>query len=447
MKITEKSTSLGLILIILGVLLNKWIIEYVFVNDGTIDSTSVAWFVHLFDVLLVAVGFLLRKTRVNSANLLLLVSSGLGTFLIFELGARFWLFHIADHDTFTKYALASDIPSCDRIYLDTDPYLPYTLNPSYRQGNLYHNSRGFRSPEFEIPKPSGVFRIAIIGGSTVYETQVFDNSRNFPDQLQRILREQCGYGTVEVLNAGVPGYTSWESLINFAFRVLDYEPDLLIVYHSTNDVHARLVKEDAYRGDNSGYRSRWKLPRVSIAEHSVILRLIKRKLGFGSQIGLVRATTAPTSYSSSDYQEYSKMDSSRISFFQDLLRKHPPIYFERNISNIVAMALEQGVNVMIASWAHTPLFDCYASTAHYQQGFREHNLILRKIAQDKSLPFFDFAAVMPTDTVYWSDGRHVNEKGAELKARLFAQFIVNEKLIPDAFADSARTLVGEPIAN
>ena len=55
---------------------------------------------------------------------------------------------------------------------------------------------------------------------------------------------------VEVLNAGVPGYNSWESAIDFQTRVLDAEPDLVVVFFGVNDVHARLVDSGAQGGRN-----------------------------------------------------------------------------------------------------------------------------------------------------------------------------------------------------
>jgi hypothetical protein len=42
---------------------------------------------------------------------------------------------------------------------------------------------------------------------------------------------------------------------------------------------------------------------------------------------------------------------------------------------------------------------------------------------------FDFAAVMPKEATYWADGRHVNEAGAVVKARLYAEFLHEQGLI------------------
>jgi hypothetical protein len=36
---------------------------------------------------------------------------------------------------------------------------------------------------------------------------------------------------------------------------------------------------------------------------------------------------------------------------------------------------------------------------------------------------------MPQEAIYWADGRHVNEAGALVKARLFAEYIHDQGLI------------------
>jgi hypothetical protein len=55
--------------------------------------------------------------------------------------------------------------------------------------------------------------------------------------------------------------------------------------------------------------------------------------------------------------------------------------------------------------------------------------VVKDVAASHGIPLFDFASVMPQDAVYWADGRHVNEAGALIKARLFAEFIHAQGLV------------------
>lgn len=212
---------------------------------------------------------------------------------LLEIGARVWLNYVASHDDYIKYSLYTDIDPKEFLWT-SHQYLNYYPSPNYRKGLLSHNSLGYRGDEFSVDKPEGVYRIVALGGSTVYSEKVKDNAKTFTAQLENVLRDEYGYQNVQVINAGVPGYNTWESLINLEFRVLDLRPDLVIVYHNTNDVHSRLVEPYAYRGDNSGERKQWHEPAVPWWENSTLLRIVSRKAGWSDQVRLRDFVDAPT---------------------------------------------------------------------------------------------------------------------------------------------------------
>jgi lysophospholipase L1-like esterase len=223
-------------------------------------------------------------------------------------------------------------------------------------------------------------------------------------------------------------------LINLQFRVLDIDPDLIIVYHGTNDVHTRLVSPDAYKGDNSGRRQQWSPPDVPLAERSLLFRLLLRRWGVTGQAGLGSLVNSPDFLGAGSRKW--PLESKKA---KAVLQDNQPIFFRRNLSNIAIIAKSHGVNVIFATWAHSEHFDDYASHETYKQGFRENNQVVREVADKHSAHLFDFAAVMPGKKDYWSDGRHVNEDGALLKAQLFADFIDRSAIAqrPVSIEDSA----------
>ena len=109
----------------------------------------------------------------------------------------------------------------------------------------------------------------------------------------------------------------------------------------------------------------------------------------------------------------------------ETLQKNKPIYFENNLRSMVAIANEYDISVLLSTWAYTTEHNDYAATPHYQWGFEEHNQIIKKVASSHNTYFYDFRAQMPMDKQYWHDGRHLLEKGVELKAKLFATYIIN----------------------
>jgi lysophospholipase L1-like esterase len=284
---------------------------------------------------------------------------------------------------------------------------------------------GYRNDEFSLEKPDGVYRIVALGGSSTYDVRIEDNAATFTAQLEKQLKEDYGYQNVQVINAGVPGYNSWEILVNLEFRVLDLDPDLVIIYEGVNDVHARLVEPSAYRGDDFGRRQAWQAPRVALWEHSALLRILGRTTNITRQVSVDDFVSSPT-YVSWPFEfrlRENDLDPMKI------LEENPPIYFRRNLENMIAVAKEHAVEIMFSTWAYSPYLNDYASEGYYQQGFKENNDVVREMATEQHILLFDFAGVMPQDAEYWADGRHVNEAGALVKARHFAEFIDAQGLI------------------
>jgi lysophospholipase L1-like esterase len=345
--------------------------------------------------------------------------------LLCEVGSRVWLNSFATPEQRLRYGLYSEI-SPGEFSWTRHHYLNYYPTPNYKLGLTSHNSLGYRNKEISLHKAQGLYRIVVLGGSTAYTLMVEDNEKTFTEQLEKVLKNTYGYENVEVINAAVGGYDSWESLINLEFRVLDIEPDMVIVYQGADDVHARLVSPEAYVGDNSGRRKKWEIPAIKLYEHSCFLRIISRLLGYTQPININFFVMAPT-YEGACSVNYDQKSSDTMA--NELLRKNPPVYFRRNLLNMAAIAKIHNVELVFATWTYSPYFGEYESTPHYQQGFSDNNKVLKEVADSQNIPFFDFAKVMSNERRYWADGRHVNEEGALLKAELFAEFIHRSGLI------------------
>jgi lysophospholipase L1-like esterase len=424
----EKNTVyLGIALIVLGLVLNQWVIEWLFVSDGVLRNQLYINVIRIFQVVLVVAGAVIaiRKPtlpQVKKADLAMAIAGILFPLLLLEVGVRVWLGFVATPSQYNQYSLYTNIAPID-FQWSPHPNLNHYPTPNYVKGLTTHNSLGYRGEEIGV-KNAGTFRIVAIGGSTTYTVRVEDDNLTYPAQLERILNEEYGYN-VEVINAGVADYNSWDSLINLSIRVLDLDPDLIIIYHGTNDVHARLVEPSAYRPDDSGRRKQWTPPAIPLWQHSALLRVTTRLIGWSDQVVLGDFVNADTyiGWPSFGGNQYSDAD------LLEVLAQNPPIYFERNLESMIAIARAQDVDVMLATWAYSPEMGDYASTDVYLQGFDENNVVVRKVAMEQGVPLFDFVAVMPQDPKYWADGRHVNEDGALLKAALFADFIDSERLI------------------
>ncbi len=81
-----------------------------------------------------------------------------------------------------------------------DEELGYRLNPSKDA----FNNLSVRHREITIPKPKNLYRIIFLGDSIPWDTN------GFVSHTRDYLKER---GKFEVINAGVPGYTSYQEVL------------------------------------------------------------------------------------------------------------------------------------------------------------------------------------------------------------------------------------------
>lgn len=393
----------------------------------------VLWLVVIdLGLLLLAVGGIAEEGRAASKHprwlqvVLGIVLGVLLPLLVVEFGLRIWFTYFGTEEDRIKYLYSSEEIEA-RSRFTGFPYINFGPSPTYRE----HNSLGYRGPEIAVPKPAGVFRIAALGGSTTYGTSL-SNRETYPAQLQQILRDEYGYTNVEVVNAGVVQYASWDSLVNFEFRVLDLDPDMIIVYHAINDVVARLVDPAAYDGLNR-VRGIWQSGTLSLSP-SALYRFVAintRQMVNPTLLDtFLRAQSEVQRCPERDYCASLGMTPAEV------LAANPPTYFERNIRNLILIAQGNGVQVMISSWAYYPQpmlvgIDPVMTYPHIQAAVAEHNAITRRLAQEFELPYYDLMANLPEDVAYWLDGLHQSPTGAHEQAARYAQYLVENHLIPE----------------
>lgn len=87
------------------------------------------------------------------------------------------------------------------------------------------NSRGLRNPEISF-EPNEEHRILIVGDSSIYGVRVRDRE-NISGQLERKISKR--EDNWRVLNGGCPGYSSWQVIQLLDERLLDYQPEWLII--------------------------------------------------------------------------------------------------------------------------------------------------------------------------------------------------------------------------
>ena len=108
--------------------------------------------------------------------------------------------------------------------------------PNQNLDSININSYGFRGPEITIEKPSSMYRIFLIGGSTIFGMGSTNDNTTIPGYLQKFMSNVETDKTIEVINAGIQKANSKTELLLLENKILKFNPDLVIVYDGWNDL-------------------------------------------------------------------------------------------------------------------------------------------------------------------------------------------------------------------
>jgi len=120
------------------------------------------------------------------------------------------------------------------------PYVEFRPQPNVSvQTPGFHvttNELGFRADPIPPVKPEGEYRIFFLSSSVG-----FNGSRNdttIAGYLEHVLRERLpeANGTVRVINASGESYNTRQSLALLLMTVIDYDPDLIVVFQGTDSL-------------------------------------------------------------------------------------------------------------------------------------------------------------------------------------------------------------------
>jgi len=120
-----------------------------------------------------------------------------------------------DHDLFWRFR--KDITTESKEF----SYLRYHIDKD-----------GFRGDEVIEPKPD--LRILALGNSCTFGWGVQHNLI-FTERLEKILSTQMPGKTVEIINAGVPGYSSYQGLKYYTEDLTKYDADIVLIMFGWND--------------------------------------------------------------------------------------------------------------------------------------------------------------------------------------------------------------------
>jgi lysophospholipase L1-like esterase len=163
-------------------------------------------------------------------------------------------------------------PTVEAAFEHNEPF--WRADPDLRQAPFSHrelgvdfpvstNKDGLRTAHPSRDRAAGVWRIVTMGCSTTFGWGVTD-SESWPQRLEA-RSQAAGTGPLEVINAGQPGYTSFQGRWLWSEVVASYEPDVVLLGFVVQDARraaysdksqALLQADGRYLKDHLLYRSR-----------------------------------------------------------------------------------------------------------------------------------------------------------------------------------------------
>jgi lysophospholipase L1-like esterase len=310
----------------------------------------------------------------------------------------------------------------------------------YQEGRslILVDNHGFLSntPFLEYPKSSNEIRIATIGASTTASVNLSYNE-NWPGYLGTLVQKALPDKKIRIINAGIPGFDSAQSIGNLALRVIPFNPDIVIIYHAYNDLKA-IRKNVTFKPDYSHLHTKpygiYKKPNffIRLLDHSMFyVRLRQQYRDYNQEVQKLE-----------DVKNERQGKSNRL----DEIPQEARETFEQHIRSLVSIAKAQGAYVILSSFAtfNNPKLDysdpevfkplnklhkkqLYA-LMHFTpgltikaifEGINSYNEILRKIALQEKTGWVDNASLIPHENQYFVDRVHFSRKGAAQMANNF----------------------------
>lgn len=278
--------------------------------------------------------------------------------------------------------------------------------PGYATSTIRINALGFRGPELEMPKPPGRLRLAFLGGSTTYCAEVSGNEKVWAHGVWERLQTRYPEIPMDYVNGGISGYTTASSMKNLEQRVAPLKPDLIVIYHASNDMTQETSQLAEARGLASGPKNNsW------LANYSVFWFLVEKNL----QVWKVQNTVGQAS--------------ERINTFPDDFGS----WFEERLVTLIREAQKTASLVAVVTWTQqmrrehsadrqlkaatsSLYFMPYMTPLSLLEGYERYNDAIRRAAQRTGALLIEEAERIPGDTVHFNDAVHFTDAGSRIMA-------------------------------
>ncbi len=276
------------------------------------------------------------------------------------------------------------------------------------------NGKGYRGEDFDWQKPRGALRVLVYGGSSVFD--IYQNEGDdWPARVERVLAER--EISAEVINAGIPGHTSLDSVGLLLAEGHRLDPDYVLLSHGWNDLkyfrdpRPALRQVRPLRVRESLLRPQGRLD-AAFAAHSHLYRRLRirflrwdRELGAEGRLpeGPLRDSFAPEQVEQFALAVATFVDLARNAGAVPVLVTQPLLVAPENGDEERAM-----IHYEFVGLEHAALVQAHAAA----------DRAVREVARAKQVALIDASARMTGRRIWFRDAAHLSDEGSAALAAL-----------------------------
>jgi lysophospholipase L1-like esterase len=281
--------------------------------------------------------------------------------------------------------------------------------------SIHINSRGFRGPELDHPKPPSRVRLAFLGASTTFCAEASRDETTWPHLVLSKLRAAHPQVEFDYANAGIPGYRVGQSRRNLEYRVKPLNPDFIMYYEATNDVAYDSLKLAEAQGlvHRPPARSSW------VSDWSLTWLLVEKNFQLLSRQRMAATGQGRLTF---DARELSKRFQLELTELMLESKKIAPVVALATFSYALRREQSREQQLRAASWA---LYNMpYMGVEGLFKAYEEYNRVIREVARQTDVILIEDEFMIPGDDAHFFDSYHLADAGNRVMAdRVFGALL------------------------
>jgi lysophospholipase L1-like esterase len=341
-----------------------------------------------------------RKRRLRS-KLLLALAATIAAMLLLEVAVRV---------------------RCLIVYGRFDPVDAYEVHAAsglrvpipLQSGRITTDEHGFRNPPLEDPKPPGLVRIAFLGGSTTWCAEASSDETTWTRLVCDMLREEYPERRFDYVNASASGYTVEHSLLNLRYRVAPLEPDVIVIYHATNDLtkdtRQAAIDQGIYAGSGESWLDRWSMAWTLIRKN-FLLRQLERG-----------ATEDQAGKLKFDAEKLAALFEARLLELVRACQEVAPVVAVVTFSHRVRR--EQSAEEQLVACNTSLYYMPFMTPDGILRGIEAYNDAIRRVAAATGALAVGGEHLIPADATHFNDSVHFLDPGCKIMAKRIVDALV-----------------------